>query len=189
MLPAQAFAALLWGKPEWQRYFADDVAEVRRSFIPLAIEIAMMMLGALLFAGEGQFGIQGTLLQAVADLAATACFLSIFAVFSLRLGYRTGLCRVIAGLNWASMILSVAAQLIVFIALMLRVEELFFGVAIMMFIWINVMLFRIVRQGLGAPTNFVVSILVLHMFLSVTFTVAAVSIQANANPVASTQTP
>ncbi|KJV08965.1 hypothetical protein VZ95_14405 [Elstera litoralis] len=182
MPSVQALAALLWGKPEWLKYFTDDVGEVRRSFVPLAIEFILVMAVALLVGNETQLGLQGTLLQAVADLAATACFLTIFAVFSLRLGYRTGLCRVIAGLNWASMMLSIIAQAVVFIALMLGSEALMQGVAVMVFIWINVVLFRIVKQGLGAPTGLAMAALALHLFLSLTFTIAAVNVQFGANP-------
>lgn len=182
MPSVQAFMALLWGKPEWLRYFADTVGEVRRSFAPLAIEFALVMLVALLVRTETQLGLEGTILQAVADLAATACFLTIFAVVSLRLGYRTGLCRVIAGLNWASLMLSIVAQIVILIAMLIGSDVLMQGAAMMVFIWINVVLFRIVKQGLGAPTGVAIAALALHLFLSLTFTIAALNVQLRENP-------
>ena len=182
MPSVQALTALFWGNPAWQSYFLDNVGEVRRSFIPLAVEFILVLAVALLVGSETQLGLQGTLLQAVADLAATACFLTIFAVLSLRLGYQTGLCRVIAGLNWASMMLSIVAQIVVLIALTVGSEVLMQGAAMMVFIWINVVLFRIVKQGLGAPTGLAVGALVLHLVLSLTFTIAAVNVQFGANP-------
>ncbi|MFY8105652.1 MAG: hypothetical protein ACOVKO_01960, partial [Elstera sp.] len=152
MLSAQAFAALLWGNPQWQRYFADDVAEVRRSFLPLALEI-ILLIGLSLVLGEQGRGmsVQGLVLQAAADLAATACFLVLVAVTATRLGYRTGLCRVIAALNWVSLLLSILAQLVVGVATLVDSQQMLLGSAAMLFIWMNVVMFRLFKQGLGAP--------------------------------------
>jgi hypothetical protein len=182
MPSVQALTALFWGNPAWQRFFRDDVGEVRRSFLPLAIDFSLAMIVALLIGDESAFGVQGALLQAVADMAATACFLTIFAVFSLRLGYHTGLCRVIAGLNWASMMLAIVAQMVILIAMLFGSDALMKGATVMVFLWINVVLFRIVKQGLGAPTGLAVGALVLHLLLSLTFTIAAVNVQFGANP-------
>jgi hypothetical protein len=191
MLSAQAFAALLWAKPEWQRYFADDVAEVRRSFVPLALEIILLIGLSLLLSEDGRsMSVQGLVLQAAADLAATACFLVLLAVGAMRLGYRDGLCRVIAALNWVSLLLSILAQLVVGIATLLDSQQMLLGGAAMLFIWMNVVIFRLLKQGLGAPVPMVVGAMVLHILLVLTFTQTALEIQMRLDPpTRSSQTP
>ncbi len=191
MLSAQAFAALLWGKPEWQRYFADDVAEVRRSFLPLALEIVLLIGFSLVLGEEGRgMSVQGLVLQASADLAATACFLVLLSVGAMRLGYRNGLCRVVAALNWISLLLSLLAQLVVGIAMLLDSQQMLVGSAVMLFIWMNVIIFRLLKQGLGAPTPMIVGAMVLHILLALTFTRTALEVQMRLDPpTRSTQTP
>ncbi len=189
MPSVQALTALFWGNPAWQRFFRDDVGEVRRSFISLAVNLALMMLVASFAGSDSPVGILGALLLAVSRLAATACFLTIFAVFSMRLGYDSGLCRVIAGLNWAWMLLSIVTEFTVFVTLILVSEEAMQAVAVLMFIWINLVMFRIVKQGLNATTGLAIAAIAVHLLLSVTFAIAAINVQFGANPAALTEGP
>ncbi len=190
MLSLPAFAALLWAKPEWQRYFADDVAEVRRSFIPLFLETLVLLALALTFVEEGHgMSVQRITLLATSHIAGTACFLVLASAAAIRLGYGTGLCRVIAALNWVSLLLTPLSELVVGIAMLLSSYEILIGGAAL-FIWMNVIMFRLLKQGLGAPALIIVGAMVLHILLPLTFAQTALEIQMRLDPpVSSTQTP
>lgn len=186
--PFKAFLALLWATPDWQRYFADTVGEVRRSFLPLAIEFGMLVAFWLIVGGgDSGFGFTGILLQSMADLAATACFLTLFAVAALRFGFRSGLCRTIAAFNWVSLILAVMAQIMVGVSQLIDSQSLLLGSGAMLFIWLNVTLFRLMKQAMQLPTAGIVGALVLHILLALTFTQAAFSVQMRFDPPAALQ--
>lgn len=188
MLPLKAFLALLWATPDWQRYLADTVGEVRRSFIPLVIEFLMLVALWLIVGDEGSgLGFMGIVLQSMADLAATACFLTLFAVAALRFGYRSGLCRTIAAFNWVSLILAVMAQILVTVAQLVDSQPLLLGSGAMLFIWLNVTLFRLMKQAMELPAAGIVGALVLHILLALTFTQAALGVQMRFDPPAALQ--
>lgn len=176
--PVAALMPLLSGKPDWQAHFADTPGEVRRSYIALLADVLIAIAAAaLLMGGGGEGALDGLLLQALAKLAAVACFLTLFATAALRLGHGRGVCRVIAALNWGLMLISVLIQGVALLGAGLGISALIYGSLILGFVWANGLLFRTIRAGMGLSVGLTVGAILLYWALSLAFSTTALQIQ------------
>ncbi len=176
--PVAALLPLLSGKTGWQAHFADTPAEVRRSYGALLADVLIAIAAAALLMGSaGGDAWDGLLLQALAKLAAVACFLTLFATAALRLGHGRGLCRVIAALNWGLMLISVLIQGVALLGAGIGISALVYGSLILGFVWANGLLFRTIRDGMSLSVGLTVGAILLYWALSLAFSTTALQIQ------------
>ena len=66
-------------------------------------------------------------------------------------------------------------------------QPLLLGSGAMLFLWLNVTLFRLMKQAMQLPAAGIVGALVLHILLALTFTQAALGVQMRFDPPAALQ--